>query len=37
MGLLSLAVTAWAHHIDHATLNRITPLMFGARGVAPVG
>jgi hypothetical protein len=36
-GLLSWAVTSWAHHIDHATDNRITPLVYGARGIVPIG
>jgi hypothetical protein len=36
-GLLSWAVTAWAHHIDHATNDRITPELFGARDIVPVG
>lgn len=36
-GLLSWAVTAWAHHIDHATDDRITPLVYGARGIVPIG
>jgi hypothetical protein len=37
VGLLSWAVASWAHHIDHANNNRITPMLFGARGVVPVG
>jgi ABC-2 family transporter protein len=37
VGLLSWAVTSWAHHIDHANANRITPLVYGARGVVPIG
>lgn len=36
-GLLSWAVTAWAHHIDRANGDRITPLVYGARGVVPIG
>ncbi|MEV6103869.1 transporter [Streptomyces sp. NPDC051940] len=36
-GLLSLAVTAWAHRIDLVTGERITPQEFSARGVVPVG
>lgn len=36
-GLLSWAVTSWAHHIDHATGDRIRPLLYGARGVVPIG
>lgn len=35
-GLLSWAVTAWAARVDSAADNRITPLIFGARGVVPV-
>jgi ABC-type transport system involved in multi-copper enzyme maturation permease subunit len=37
VGLLSWAVTAWAHHIDHAKDDRITPLVYGARGIVPIG
>lgn len=37
VGLLSWAVTAWTHHIDHASNNRIAPLVYGARGIVPVG
>jgi hypothetical protein len=36
-GLLSLGVTAWAHRIDDAAGDRITPLVYGARGVVPIG
>lgn len=36
-GLLSWAVTAWAHHIDHATGNMVKPQYFGARGIVPIG
>jgi hypothetical protein len=41
-GLLSLVITWWASPIDHSlglggSLNRLTPLLFGARGIAPVG
>lgn len=44
-GLLSLAVTWWASPIDAlaakgtdmSMLNRIAPVVFGARGIAPVG
>jgi hypothetical protein len=36
-GLLGWAVTAWAHHIDHATGNMVKPLYFGARGIVPIG
>ncbi len=37
VGLLSWAVTSWAHHIDQANDNRITPLVYGARGIVPIG
>jgi hypothetical protein len=37
VGLLSWAVGSWAHHIDHANDNRITPLVYGARGIVPIG
>jgi hypothetical protein len=37
VGLLSWAVTSWAHHIDHANANRVTPLLYGARGIVPIG
>jgi hypothetical protein len=36
-GLLMWAITAWAHHIDHASNNRLTPQYFGARGIVPIG
>src|SRR4051812_38161052 len=36
-GLFSWGVSAWAHHIDHAKYYRITPMVFGARGVVPIG
>lgn len=36
IGVLSWAVTAWAGHIDAAEGNRITPLIYSGRGVAPV-
>lgn len=35
-GLLSLGVSWWADHIDHAANDRITPLLFGARGIVPI-
>ena len=35
--LLSWAVTSWAHRIDDASGDRITPMLFGARGIVPVG
>jgi hypothetical protein len=37
VGLLSWAVTTWAHRIDDATGDRITPLVYGARGIVPIG
>jgi ABC-2 family transporter protein len=37
VGLLSWAVTSWAHHIDHANGNRIQPLIYGGRAIVPVG
>ncbi len=36
-GLLTWAVTSWAHQIDGAIGNRITPLVYGARGIVPIG
>jgi hypothetical protein len=36
-GLLSWAVTFWAQRIDEAAGDRITPLVFGARGIVPIG
>jgi hypothetical protein len=36
-GLLSWAVTAWASRIDEVAGDRITPGVFGARGLVPVG
>jgi hypothetical protein len=44
VGLLSWVITAWAHHIDNATGDRITPLLEGiggpglyeARGIVPI-
>ena len=36
-GLLSWAVTSWGQHIDDAKYYRITPLVFGARGIVPIG
>ena len=35
-GLLSWAVTSWAQRIDDAAGDRITPLVFGARGIVPI-
>jgi hypothetical protein len=36
-GLLSLMVTWWASPIDKASQHRLTPDIFGARGVVPIG
>ena len=36
-GLLSLMVTWWSSPVDRVNLNRLTPAMFGERGLAPVG
>jgi hypothetical protein len=36
-GLVSLGVTWWAHHLDHAADDRISPLVYGARGIVPIG
>lgn len=36
-GLLSWAVTAWAQQVDLAAGDRITPMVFGARGIVPIG
>jgi hypothetical protein len=36
-GLLSWAVSSWAHQIDYAKDDRITPLIYGARGIVPIG
>jgi hypothetical protein len=35
-GLLSWAVTAWAQRPDSAAGDRVTPLVFGARGLVPI-
>ena len=35
-GVLSWAVTAWSSRVDSAAADRITPLVFGARGVVPI-
>jgi hypothetical protein len=37
VGLLSWAVTSWAHQIDQAAGDRITPGLFAARGIVPIG
>ena len=36
-GLLTWAVTAWSQHIDAVKYTRVTPLIYGARGIVPVG
>jgi hypothetical protein len=36
-GLLSWAVTVWAQRFDTATHDRMLPLLFGGRGIVPVG
>lgn len=36
-GLISLAVTWWSGPIDEASEGRITPMLFAARGVVPLG
>jgi hypothetical protein len=36
-GLLSLAVTLWAQQVDRAAGDRIVPLVYGARGIVPIG
>jgi hypothetical protein len=36
VGLLSWAITSWAHRIDDATGDRITPWIYGARGIVPI-
>src|SRR5215470_16108951 len=36
-GLISLMVTWWMSSIDHAGMNLLSPAIFGARGVVPVG
>jgi hypothetical protein len=36
-GLLSLAVSWSSQRIDQAALDRLTPVLFGARGVVPIG
>jgi hypothetical protein len=36
-GALSWAVTSWGQHIDDTKYYRITPLVFGGRGVIPIG
>lgn len=36
-GLFSLAVSWWANPIDKVGVHRITPDVFGARGIVPIG
>jgi hypothetical protein len=36
-GLLSWAVTAWATRIDQVAGDRITPAIYGSRGIVPIG
>jgi hypothetical protein len=36
VGLLTWAVTSWGHHVDRVRFYRITPLMYGARGIVPI-
>jgi len=36
-GLLAWGVSAWAQDIDGAAGDRITPLVYGARGIVPIG
>jgi ABC-type transport system involved in multi-copper enzyme maturation permease subunit len=36
MGILSFAVTAWAHYLDHASNDRILPDVYITRGIVPV-
>jgi hypothetical protein len=36
-GLLSLILTWWFSPIDRVQLNRLTPGMFGVRGITPIG
>jgi hypothetical protein len=35
-GLLGLAISVWARRVDEAAMDRITPFLFGARGVVPL-
>ncbi len=37
VGLLSWAVTSWAHRIDEAAGDRIAPGLYEARGIIPIG
>jgi hypothetical protein len=36
-GLLSLAVSWSAHRVDQYALNRLEPMLFGSRGIVPIG
>ncbi|GAA3284516.1 transporter [Dactylosporangium vinaceum] len=36
-GLLSLAVTVWSRHVDVVSKDRIQPLLYGSRGLVPIG
>src|ERR1700685_1722428 len=36
-GLLSLILTWWFSPIDRVQMNRLTPAMFGVRGITPIG
>jgi len=36
-GLLSLILTLWFSPIDQVQLNRLSPAMFGVRGITPIG
>jgi hypothetical protein len=35
-GLLSWAVTVWSQRVDSASHDRMTPLLYGSRGIVPV-
>lgn len=36
-GLLSWAVTVWSQRVDSASQDRMNPLLFGSRGLVPIG
>jgi hypothetical protein len=36
-GLLSWAVTVWSQRVDSASNDRMVPLLFGSRGIVPIG
>ncbi len=36
-GLLSWAVTVWSQRVDSASHDRMLPLLFGSRGIVPIG